>query len=283
MLPAVRRALRQDREAGAGEVRQVVFLTDGSVGNEQALFAEIEAGLGRSRLFTVGIGSAPNSHFMTRAAAFGRGTFTYIGRVDQVQERMAGLFLKLESPVLTDIQIRWPDGTDPEVWPERVPDLYLGEPVVLAVRGLPGGGELRIEGRHGGRPWTQTLRLGRGAASPGVHVIWARRRIAALMDRKARGAAEEVVRAAVLETALEHRLVSRYTSLVAVDRTPSRPAGADLEARPVPVNMPQGWSQQHVFGTLPQTATPAPLHLLLGLMALAGALVTRLLGHRAPA
>jgi Ca-activated chloride channel family protein len=257
-----------------------VFLTDGSVGNEQALFAQIESGLGRSRLFTVGIGSAPNSHFMTRAAAFGRGTFTHIGRVDQVRERMAGLFLKLESPVLTDIRLRWPDGPPPEVWPQRVPDLYLGEPMVLAVRGLPADGELAIDGLHGDRAWTQSLRLRGGAPAAGVHVLWARRKIAALMDRRARGAAEEEVRAAVLETALAHRLVSRYTSLVAVDRTPSRPVGEGLDTRAVPVNMPHGWSQQHVFGTLPRTATPAPLHLLAGLLALAGALLTRRLGRR---
>ena len=57
----------------------MIFLTDGEIGNEQQLFDVIAAGRGRSRLFMVGIGSAPNSVLMTRAAALGRGTFTLIG------------------------------------------------------------------------------------------------------------------------------------------------------------------------------------------------------------
>ena len=50
----------------------LVFLTDGAIGNEQQLFDTITAGLGRSRVFMVGIGSAPNSHLMSRAAELGR-------------------------------------------------------------------------------------------------------------------------------------------------------------------------------------------------------------------
>src|SRR5512134_1468234 len=86
-------------------VRQVVFLTDGSVGNEDRLFGIIRERLGDTRLFTVGIGSAPNGHFMTRAAEFGHGTFTYIGKLDEVEERMSRLFQALESPVLTGIEV----------------------------------------------------------------------------------------------------------------------------------------------------------------------------------
>ena len=63
-------------------LRQVVFLTDGEIGNEQELFDTIAAMRGRSRVFMVGIGSAPNSFLMTRAAEIGRGTFTHIGSVD---------------------------------------------------------------------------------------------------------------------------------------------------------------------------------------------------------
>ena len=90
--------------------------------------------LGDTRLFTVGIGSAPNGHFMTKAAEFGHGTFTYIGDLEEVEEKMSRLFKALESPVLTDIEVRWPAAATVEAWPQRVPDLYAGEPVVLSAR-----------------------------------------------------------------------------------------------------------------------------------------------------
>ena len=74
-LPALQAALVDNDRNNKEEVRQVVFITDGSIGNEDQLFAAIHDGLGRSRLFTVGIGSAPNAYFMTRAARQGRGVF----------------------------------------------------------------------------------------------------------------------------------------------------------------------------------------------------------------
>ena len=266
MLPALQLAL--DGQEKSGVLRQVVFLTDGSVGNEEALFQTIRQRLGSSRLFTVGIGSAPNSFFMTRAARFGRGTFTYIGDVREVQERMERLFTKLEAPVLTDIHLIWDGAPQVEMWPQRVPDLYLGEPVVVAAKLPAGTGKVEVTGTLNGKPWSRGIALQGGAASPGVHLLWARRQIADLMDQRAQGQLEEEVRKAVLEVALGHRLVSRYTSLVAVDKTPARPVEADLAQKPLPTNLPHGWSASHVFGNLPQTATPAPLQLLLGLLAL---------------
>ena len=81
-------------------LRQIIFITDGLVGNENALFALLQRDLHNTRLFTVGIGSAPNGHFMRKAAQFGKGTFTHIGSTKEVQEKMNRLFLKLEHPAL---------------------------------------------------------------------------------------------------------------------------------------------------------------------------------------
>ena len=103
MVPAMRAALTDNSGDDAGNIRQVVFLTDGAVGNEQQLFETITAMRGRSRVFMVGIGSAPNTYLMTRAAELGRGAFTHIGSVDQVEERMRGLFSKLENPAVTGL------------------------------------------------------------------------------------------------------------------------------------------------------------------------------------
>ncbi|MGL5394462.1 MAG: marine proteobacterial sortase target protein, partial [Shewanella sp.] len=104
-------------------LRQVIFMTDGSVGNESALFELIRNQIGDNRLFTVGIGSAPNSHFMQRAAELGRGTFTYIGDVDEVEQKISQLLGKIQYPVLTDLQVRFDDGSVPDYWPAPIPDL----------------------------------------------------------------------------------------------------------------------------------------------------------------
>ena len=121
MLPALRAALIDSDRGNTEEVRQIVFITDGSIGNEDELFAAIHDGLGRSRLFTVGIGSAPNAYFMTRAARQGRGTFTYMDDVTKVSEQSAKLFAALENPVMTDLEVKLPTGAA-DVYPAPLPD-----------------------------------------------------------------------------------------------------------------------------------------------------------------
>ncbi|MDX1516246.1 MAG: marine proteobacterial sortase target protein, partial [Woeseiaceae bacterium] len=115
-------------------LRQIVFITDGAVGNEAALFELIERRLGSGRLFTVGIGSAPNGWFMRKASETGRGSFTMIGAQAEVGEKMAGLFAKIEQPQVTDIVVTWPGNVIVDAYPATVPDLYASEPVWIKAK-----------------------------------------------------------------------------------------------------------------------------------------------------
>ena len=274
MAPALAFAL--DGSETPGVLRQVVFMTDGGVGNEDQLFKLIAQRLGKSRLFTVGIGSAPNAHFMTKAAQFGRGTFTYVGDVREVHEKMAGLFAKIESPVLQDVQVRWADGSPVETFPERVPDLYLGEPVMLCAAAPSFAGTVIVSGTLGTRPWSVALTPSSSPTASGVGALWARAKIASLMDAMRQGGDAEKLRTQVIAVALEHHLVSPYTSLVAVDETPSAPAGTTKTAL-VHAALPRGSGG----GAIPQTDTSATLQLLLGLLALAAAAIVALIGRGA--
>ncbi len=256
-------------------VRQVIFLTDGAVGNEEQLFKLIADRLGDSRLFTVGIGSAPNSHFMNKAAQAGRGTFTYIGKVEEVKEKMSALFAKLESPVLKGVQVAWPT-SDPdapvEAWPQRVPDLYLGEPIVMSAALSNARGDVKLTGLNGEARWQATLPLASASQGAGMGVLWAREKIGALTDSLRDGKSEAEVRPAVVEVALSHHLVSQYTSLVAVDLTPARRQDDPLKTAGLPVNLPDGAEHEAIFGTepgeLPRTATDARRNFMLGLLLL---------------
>ncbi len=261
MAPAVRLALKG--RPPAGHIRQMVFLTDGAIGNERELFGIINDRLGDARLFTIGIGSAPNSYFMRKAAEVGRGTFTHIGDVNEVGVRMAALFEKLERPVLTDLAVAWPDGMKAEMWPARLPDLYAGEPVIFTAR-APNAtsdsapesqGTIAVTGRIGLARWQGTLSLRGGKATPGVSKLWARDKISGLMDTLHEGGDANDVRRQVVALGLGHHLVTKYTSLVAVDVTPSRPQGEPLKRRKVPHNLPEGWEYDKVFGGVPDNAT----------------------------
>jgi Ca-activated chloride channel family protein len=277
MLPALQRAL--DGRARVERLRQVVFLTDGAVGNEERLFAVIRERLGDSRLFTIGIGSAPNSHFMREAARLGRGPFTFIGTPNEVQDKMLALFQKLESPALTDLRLELPGGAVAEQLPERIPDLYRGEPLVVALRTPALPPTVTLRGMLGGMPWEQSIALQAAEPGAGLDVHWGRALIGALLDRRHAGVSEDDTRTAVIRVALEHHLVSAYTSLIAVDVTPVRPGDAALESHALPTNLPHGWEYTAVFG-MGQGATPGPLHVVLGLGLLALAAVVVMLRRR---
>lgn len=275
MAPALTFALN-GRET-PGHLRQVIFMTDGAVGNEDELFRLITQRLGSSRLFTVGIGSAPNAHFMTKAAQFGRGTFTHIGDVREVNEKMTRLFAKIEAPVLRDVALRWADGTPVESFPARVPDLYLGEPVLISAAGKSPLGTVVVTGLRGNQPWSVALTPSHDAQAAGVGALWARSKIASLMDEVTRGADPATVRPKVVKVALEHHLVSAYTSLVAVDVTPTA-AGGKTRTALVKASLPRGSGDGM---QLPQTDTAATLHFLLGLIALMCAGMVAVIGRHA--
>jgi Ca-activated chloride channel family protein len=119
--------------------------------------------------------------------------------------------------------------------------------------------------KRGGEQWNDVHNLQVTSGESGIGRLWARRKIEALMD------GEGDVKQQVVELALAHHLVSRYTSLVAVDHTPSGVPLKNCETRAVPVNLPQGWGG--IDGSLPGTATPASLYILIGAILLACAAI----------
>ncbi len=256
--------------ADEDHLRQVVFITDGAVGNEAALFKLIQQNLGASRLFTVGIGAAPNSYFMRKAAQFGRGSYTHIGDVTEVGAKMAALFSKLNSPLLRQISIDWPAGTEAENYPQRVPDLYQGEPLLLSSRLNNIPDSVNITATSANEQWQKTLSVNGGADAnhnnKGVATLWARQKIASLLDEITAGRDADEVRAQVLPVALTHKLVSPYTSFVAVEEQPSRSAGESLKTTPVPNAQPLGQAAQSY--AYPRGATDAAQSIVWGLLLL---------------
>ena len=258
MLPALEAALRSQGPVQAGALRQVVFLTDGAIGNETQLFDEIQKNRGDARVFTVGIGSAPNSHFMTKAAEYGRGSFTLIGSENQVAERMGELFTKLESPAMTDISASFEGAAASDITPNPMPDLYRGEPVVLTAEldGAAPEGKLQILGKAGDQPWRVEMDIAKASTGQGIAKLWARRKIDDLEASAASIADPATLDKRIETVALAHHLVSRVTSLVAVDATPSRPAGEPQAETKLPLNLPAGWDFGKVFGEKPAGSTP---------------------------
>lgn len=261
MAPALREALRGP--APADLLRQVVFVTDGSVGNERELLGEIGDLLGNSRLFTVAIGSAPNGWFMRKAAEIGRGHHTHIGRQADVGPTMTALWEHLRLPAVSDLCIDW--GLDAEYYPEILPDLYAGQPVWVVARLPQEPGMVSLCGELNGQAWQHDAWPETAPGQPTLATLWARRKIESLQDSLVFGADPDEMRAEVTRLALHHQLLTPYTSMVAVDQTPARPAGEALARASMPSLLPAGSANSTGF---PATATGWKAQLLLSLLVL---------------
>lgn len=248
MLPALESALIDSTPADKGAVRQVIFLTDGDVTNEKEMSAAIAARGGRSRVFMVGIGSAPNQFLMRRMAEAGRGTFTNVGIGSEVNAKMTAMLDRLAAPAVRDIKVTL-DGAPLDLTPHNLPDLYAGEPLVLLGKGQSLSGKLTVTGMIGDKPWTRSVALTDAVDSPAVAKLWAGRRIAELEAARAAGdMADEAASDAIAQLGLAYSIVTRVTSLVAVDETPTRPEGATLTKEELPLLLPAGWDFDTLLG-----------------------------------
>jgi Ca-activated chloride channel family protein len=241
MAPALQDAMLLPAQPSL--LRQIVFVTDGSVGNEEDLLQQIALELGASRLFTVSIGSAPNTGFMRKAAEIGRGSHTHIGQLDDVEQRMNELWQRIERPALQNIEVDW--GMTADYYPEIIPDLYAGEPLWLVARLPSQPGQVVLRGDLNGSEWQQETGPHPGAGSESLATLWARGRVEALQDsRLFMDLDAEQLRQSIVDVALEFGLLTAYTSLVAIDRTPVRPAAEGLSQDHIANLLPAGSSMQ---------------------------------------
>jgi Ca-activated chloride channel family protein len=217
-------------------LRFVSFLTDGYIGNEAQILAAVHERVGPSRLFSFGVGSAPNRYLLDHMAKLGHGAVAYLGLNDSAADVIDRFFERISHPALTDLQIDWGGMQVTEVFPRRAPDLFVGRPVILT--GRFSGKErkaIRVSGNIGGERITIQLPDEAGA---GTHAalpsVWARLKIGDLADQSAYDPNPDLP-AHVKQVALDFNLMSAYTAFIAVDS--SRRAEGD-EATTVPVSVP---------------------------------------------
>ncbi len=287
-------------------LNQVVFITDGSVSNEAELMRTINEDKHNFRLFTVGIGSAPNAYFMRQAAMIGKGTFTFIGDVNQVENKMTSLLAKLKSPALTNLTLSANNSQAFafEVYPSTLPDLYADMPLELTYRRKlstqssqisPDSQQLPfiIEGEYlsatadGGvqnRAWSSQLPALSAQKKRGLHKHWARMKIQDLTQQlyfQKKQAAEDdkskTLTTYITNVALKYGLVSQFTSLVAVE-TDAMVKNVAMQKQAELAKAQRKHSraklQSYANAQLPQTATPAGIFLLSGtIMSMLGAFI----------
>jgi len=249
MLSGIRAALEPPPDPE--RLRIVALLTDGYIGNEVEILGEVRRFIGQGRLFAFGIGSSVNRYLLEAIAQEGRGAVAFIGPRESPEAFVNRFVARIATPVFTDLRLTWEGIEVDDLEPPRVPDLFAGQPLVIHGRYRdPGAGTLVLEGRLRGRREVlrRTVTLpARAADHEALGRLWARARIERL-TRESYGQPDRAVVAAVTDLGLRFRLMTPWTSLVAVDQWVSNRGGA---ARPidVPVELPEGVDYEGIFGS----------------------------------
>jgi Ca-activated chloride channel family protein len=208
-----------------------------------------------ARVFAFGIGSSVNRYLLDGMARYGRGEVEYVGLHEDGSAAARRFHERVRNPLLTDISIDWNGLPVSDVFPGVPADLFSAKPLVVTGRYAGAArGVVRLKGKAAGRPYFREIAVDLPAAAPQHDVLatlWARTKVNDLMAQDLagiqRGNPQPELEAAITKLGLDFRLMTQFTSFVAVEESTISEGGTPRVIE-VPVEMPEGVSYQGVFG-----------------------------------
>ncbi len=260
--------------------RFVVFLTDGAVSAESRAIEQVRRKLNSARLFTFGIGPSVNRALLSSLAHAGRGAAEFLQSNEDIEGAIIRFQDRVSFPALTDLSLEWQGGQAWDVYPSRLPDLYIGQPLEICGRLKQTGAspvKLGLRGWRGQEAVSLSLTIPvPSGVDPLVGRVWGRARVDDLQERIEMGSlSADKGRNEIISLALEHRLVTPYTAFVAIDQETAKKRGSGKVihvAQPLPEGLqmdafgpqslmtktPSGaaFAQMAFIGPSPSQATP---------------------------
>lgn len=249
MAPAVEAACKTP--ADSNRLRIVTFMTDGYVGNDMEILGMIKKLRGKSRWFSFGTGNGVNRFLIDAMAKEGGGEAEYVLLNSSANEVGKKFYDRISSPVLTDIKLEFDGVTVKEVFPHEVSDVWAEKPLYIKGRYIkPGAGTISISGFTGGKPYLEKIKVNfpeNASGSESIGSVWARAKVDRLMSEDWQGAQNGSInnelKDEIVKVALDHHIMTQYTSFVAVEEKTITKGGVARTVT-VPVEMPDGVSRE---------------------------------------
>lgn len=201
-------------------IRYVVFLTDGAVSTEERTLAQLRKKIGKSRVFTFGIGPSVNRALLEQMAEAGRGQAEFLQLNEDIEGAVIRFQDRISFPMLTDLSLQAEGAKSWDFYPARLPDLYAGQPIEICGHILPEkpGARILVSGLRAGHMVELSLPITPEAAQDeSIEYVWARARVDHLLQQMAGDILEsEQVRGQIIGLAIKHKLLTPYTAFVAV-------------------------------------------------------------------
>ena len=269
----------------------VIFLTDGlpTAGetNEMKIVANAkELNKLRARVFAFGVGYDVNSRLLDKLVRENYGQSEYVRPDEDIEDRVGKLYNRIESPVMTDVQLEFvfdamPTEEGPpvnRVYPKDSFDLFAGEQLVMVGRyKRPGTAKVIVEGSVGDQKqkldFSATLiEKSNDESFAFVEKLWAVRRVGEILDElDLHGKNDELVKELV-ELATRHGILTPYTSFMADEETNVHDLAGNMkraDRRLGALSLPSGaggFAQRSMKGAF-QKAAQAPADVAFGSLA----------------
>ena len=227
IIPAIQQAFTPAVTANA--LRIVVFLTDGYIGNEASVLAQISRIKGDARIYSLGVGSSVNRYLLDEMGRVGKGFARYIDPTADVEDTAIQFAKRLETPVMTDIHIDWGELEVTQLTPSTLPDLFVGDSLrILGKFKSAGKHPIKVNGTINGQKAVRTLQLQSNKEHGNVHsvaipLLWARSQIADHMrsfimphDLRLDNKNNEELKNEVTQLGLKYSLMTKWTSFIAI-------------------------------------------------------------------
>lgn len=249
MMKAIKAAL--DPSDSQEHLRIVCFMTDGVVGNDNEIIAEIQKHP-KARVFSFGIGDSVNRFLLDKMAVEGNGEFEYVGLEDDGSKAAKKFYERVRTPLLTDLSLEWNGLPVADIYPQKLTDLFSAKPVILHGRYTKAAsGTIRLKGKVAGQEYSRDIAVNlpeTEGENDVLATLWARTQLDDLVSeaRKYDNADDpkQIVLQkkainAITQIALEYSLMSQFTSFVAVEEKVVTTGGKPRKMN-VPVNPPAG-------------------------------------------
>jgi len=251
MMKAIKASM--DPSDKQDHVRIVCFMTDGYVGNDMEIIAEVQKHP-NARVFSFGIGGSVNRFLLDNMAKYGRGEVEYVGLNDDGSAAAKRFYERVRNPLLTDLSVDWNGMPVSDVYPKTIPDLFSAKPVILTGRYAGNGkGVIRLRGKMSGRDFVREIPVDFSSTEQHdvLATLWARTRVDDLMGQDLNGAQhgtmKDELKEAITQLGLDYRIMTQFTSFVAVEEMIVTDGGQPRRID-VPVEVPEGVNREAIFG-----------------------------------
>ncbi len=237
-------------------LRIVCYMTDGYVGNDMQIIDYIGKHRGRARMFPFGVGNSVNRFLIEGMASEGTGVADYVTLQENGNEAGAKFYRRIAQPLLLNVNVDWGGLPVQDVFPRHIPDVFTAAPIILKGRYThAAAGDITLSGLLRGQPWSEKIHVVlpevQSDAGSGMRSAWARDKIQDLQSQgwleAQHGKSQSDLAEQITAVALEYRLMSQYTSFVAVEEQV-----VNINGKPrtvdIPVEMPEGVSYTGIFG-----------------------------------